>query len=140
MPTTTIMDVLAVHAARDPDGPAIVCTGLRPISFCNLLRHVQQVGVQLHAAGIGSTSRVGIALPRGPESTLLSIAVCCTATLLPLNPNLPAAELQAELERVRLDALILPAMWKFPAGSPRAVKTLASSGSRRRFPRSRISN
>lgn len=114
MPTSTIMDVLAVHSARNPDGPAIVCDGLRPISFGDLLRHVRQVGVQLHAAGIGSTSRVGIALPRGPEAALLSIAVCCTAILLPLNPNLPAPELQAELERIRLDALILPGDAKIP--------------------------
>jgi oxalate---CoA ligase len=108
MSKSTIMDVLAANAARDPDRHAIVCAGLRPISFGDLLRHVQQVRSQLHAGGIGSTSRVGIALPRGPEAALLSIAVCCTSILVPLNPNLPAAELQAELDRLRLDVLILP--------------------------------
>src|SRR5207248_1790889 len=32
-----------------------------------------------------------------------------SATLLPINPNLPPAELRAELERLRLHALIVPA-------------------------------
>jgi acyl-CoA synthetase (AMP-forming)/AMP-acid ligase II/acyl carrier protein len=33
--------------------------------------------------------------------------VCCTAILVPLNPNLSSVELQAELKRLRLDALIV---------------------------------
>jgi len=114
MPAPTIIDVLAARAARNPEEPAIICAGLRPISFGDLLHHVHQVRVQLYAAGIGSTSRVGIALPRGPESALLSIAVCCTAILLPLNPNLFSAELKAELEHVRPDALILPGDAEIP--------------------------
>ena len=106
---STIGDVLARRAARDPDATAIACSGLQPLSFGDLARAIRQVGVQLRAAGIGPASRVGIALPRGPEAALLSIAVCCTATVLPINPNLPPADLRAELERIRLDALIVPA-------------------------------
>ena len=106
---STIGDVLARRAARDPDATAIACSGLQPLSFGDLARAIRQVGVQLRAAGIGPASRVGIALPRGPEAALLSIAVCCTATVLPINTNLPPADLRAELERIRLDALIVPA-------------------------------
>jgi acyl-CoA synthetase (AMP-forming)/AMP-acid ligase II/thioesterase domain-containing protein/acyl carrier protein len=105
---STIGDVIADHATRDPSAPAIVCSRLGTLSYADLARHIQQVGDQLRAAGIGAGSRVGIALPRGPEAALLSVAVCCTATLMPLNPNLAPAELQAELERIRLDALIVP--------------------------------
>jgi oxalate---CoA ligase len=106
---SAIGDVLADHAARDPDAAAILCPGLDSLSFGDLARRIQQIGAQLRAAGIGPASRVGIALERGPEAALLSVAVCCTAVVLPLNPNLPAADLQEELERVRLDALIVPA-------------------------------
>lgn len=105
---TTIGDVLAHHAERDPDATAILCSRLGPLSFHDLARHIRKVGVQLRAAGIDTGSRAGIALPRGPEAALLSIAVCCTATLVPLNASLPPAELQAELTRLRLDALIVP--------------------------------
>ena len=86
---STIGDVLARRAARDPDATAIVCSGLRPLSFGDLARAHPAVGAQLRAAGIGPASRVGIALQRGPEAALLNVAVCCTATVLPINPNLP---------------------------------------------------
>lgn len=105
---TTIADVLAHHAKRAPGATAILCSRLGPLSFCDLARHIREVEVQLRTAGIGTGSRVGIALPRGPEAALLSIAVCCAATLVPLNAGLPTAELQAELARLRLDALIVP--------------------------------
>src|ERR1700756_2348244 len=106
---STIGDVLVGHAVRDPGAAAVVCPGLGTLTFADLARHVGRIGDQLRLAGIVQTSRVGIALPRGPEAALLSIAVCCSAILLPINPNLAPAELQAELERLRLHALIVPA-------------------------------
>jgi len=105
---STIGEILAGHATRDPDAPAIVCPGIDTLSFGDLERHIQQIGAQLRGAGIGSDSRVGIALQRGPEAALLNVAICCAATVLPFNPNLPAADLQEELKRVRVDALVLP--------------------------------
>lgn len=112
--SATIGEVLDRHAKRDPKAPAIVCSGFTSLSFGELAHHIRQIGDQLHAAGIGSRSRVGIALPRGPEAALLSVAVCRAATLLPLNPNLPAADLQAEVERMRPDALIVPGEAEVP--------------------------
>src|SRR5258707_490693 len=106
---STIGDVLLGHAVRDPGAAAIVCPDLGTLTFADLARHVGRIGAQLRLAGIVPTARVGIALPRGPEAALLSIAVCCSAILLPINPNLAPAELQAELERLRLHALIVPA-------------------------------
>jgi oxalate---CoA ligase len=106
---STIGEILAGHATRDPDAPAIVCPGIDTLSFGDLERHIQQIGAQLRGAGIGSDSRVGISLQRGPEAALLNVAICCAATVLPFNPNLPAADLQEELKRVRVDALVLPA-------------------------------
>ena len=106
--TGTIGEALAGHAARQPNAPAIVHPGLDTLSFSDLERHIRLIGAQLRSAGLGSGSRVGIALQRGPEAALLNVAICCAATVLPFNPNLPAADLQAELKRVRLDALVLP--------------------------------
>ena len=104
----TIAQVLAGHAARDPAAPAIVCTGLDTLTFGGLDRRLRRIGVQLRNAGIGPAARVGIALHRGPEAALLNVAVCAHAVVLPINPNLPATELRAELTRVRLDALVVP--------------------------------
>ena len=56
--------------------PAIVSARLGTLSFGGLVRHVRQIGAELAAAGIGPSSRVGIALQRGPEAALLNVAVC----------------------------------------------------------------
>jgi len=105
---STIGEILSDHATRDPDAAAIVCSRSDVLSFGDLDRLIAQVRVQFRAAGIGSTSRVGIAMPRGPEAAVLSIAVCCAAILIPLNPHRSTDELQAELKALRLNALIVP--------------------------------
>jgi acyl-CoA synthetase (AMP-forming)/AMP-acid ligase II/thioesterase domain-containing protein/acyl carrier protein len=106
--TSTIAEVLARHAVRDAGAPAIVSAGLGTLSFGGLVRHVRQIGNELAAAGIGPSSRVGIALQRGPEAALLNVAIAANATVLPINPNLPPAELREELKRIRLHALVVP--------------------------------
>ena len=107
--TSTIAEVLSGHATRDAAAPAIVSTGLEVLSFGDLDRHVRRIGTALRDAGVGAASRVGIALPRSPEAALLNVGICANATVVPFNPTLPPAELRAELERVRPDALIVPA-------------------------------
>ena len=106
--TSTIAEVLARHAVRDAGAPAIVSAGLGTLSFGGLVRHVRQIGNELAAAGIGPSSRIGIALQRGPEAALLNVAISANATVLPINPNLPPAELREELKRIRLHALVVP--------------------------------
>ena len=106
--TSTIADVLAGHAVRDPDAPAIVCAGLHALSFGDLDRHVRQIGAQLRGAGIGC----GLARWHRPSAwTGSGVAECRhlgQRDVLPINPNLPSADLREELKRVRLDALVVP--------------------------------
>lgn len=120
---TTIGAVLEHRAARNTEAPAIVCTGLETLTFGALAQYVRVLGDQFRRAGIGPTSRVGVALPRGPEAALVSIAVCSTATLMPINPTLSPADLKAELSRIRVDALILPGWTDVPdwAATPDAA-------------------
>ncbi len=120
---TTIGAVLEHRAARNIEAPAIVCTGLETLTFGALAKYVRALGDQFRRAGIGPTSRVGVALPRGPEAALVSVAVCSTATLMPINPTLSPAELKAELARIRVDALILPGWTDVPewAATPDAA-------------------
>jgi oxalate---CoA ligase len=105
---STIGEILSDHATRDPDAAAIVYSRSDVLTFADLDRLITEVRVQFRAAGIGSMSRVGIAMPRGPEAAVLSIAVCSAAILIPLNPHRSTDELQAELKALRLDALIVP--------------------------------
>ena len=46
---------------------------------------------------------------------MVSLAVCSQATMLPINPNLAAADLEDERRKSRLDALIVPAGGEVPA-------------------------
>ncbi len=112
---STIGETLSRRAATDPQAPALVCSGLEVMSFGQLVRQIRLIDEQLRLAGIRPDSRVGIALPRGPEAALLSVAICCTATVLPINPTLPPAELEEELRRIRVDALIVPGWEAVPA-------------------------
>lgn len=113
-------EVLAHHGRRDPNAIALLCEGIEPLTFAALDRHIRGIGEQLQAAGIGPLSRVGIALPRSPESALLSVAICCIATMLPINPNLSAADLEAEVLRLRPDALIVSDGTEVPAWANKA--------------------
>jgi acyl-CoA synthetase (AMP-forming)/AMP-acid ligase II/thioesterase domain-containing protein/acyl carrier protein len=108
-------EVLARHGRRDPNAIALLCEGIEPLTFAALDRHIRRIGEQLQAAGIGPSSRVGIALPRSPEAALLSLAVCCNATMLPINPNLSAVDLEGEVSRLRPDALIVAGGTEVPA-------------------------
>src|SRR6266542_4705658 len=105
---STIGETLSRRASTDPQAPALVCSGLEVMTFGGLVRQIRLIGEQLRRAGIGPDSRIGLALPRGPEAALLSVAVCCAATVLPINPTLAPGELEEELRRIRVDALIVP--------------------------------
>ena len=116
----TIGQTLAAHAERDPAAIAILSPGLKPLTFGELALQIERIGAQLRAAGIGASSRVGVALPRGPEAALISLAVAAKATMLPINPNLTAADLETEIERIKVDALVVPQSEEMPAWAGRS--------------------
>lgn len=108
-------DALAHRAASDPHSPALVCSGLAPLSFGDLDLQIRRLGEQLRQAGLDAGSRIAIAMPRCPEAALLTVAVCCVGTIVPFNPTLAANELVEELQLTRPDALIVPAWEPVPA-------------------------
>ena len=57
---STICDAIRLHAALDPQRPAIVCTDLPALTFGELDRTIRQIGDDLKAAGLSAASRVGI--------------------------------------------------------------------------------
>src|SRR5215831_12921259 len=56
-------------------------------------------------------------LPPGPESAILGIAIASHAISVPLNSNRPESEIEEELARLRLDALVLPSWVDSPASA-----------------------
>ena len=110
----TIADVIDWHAVRNPERPAIVGSNFLPFSYRELNSHIKQISDQLRKAGIGTSSRVGILLPKGPEVTVLGVAIASHAICVPLNPNLNPRESEEELTRFCLDALVLPSWIELP--------------------------
>src|SRR5262245_60047441 len=104
-----------MQAALRPNSPAIVCSGLPILTFGELNRTAKQIGYDLHAAGIGAASRVGVMLPNGPEAAIVSVAVSSHAICFPLSSALTALEFAFELERADLDAIIFPGWTDLPA-------------------------
>src|SRR5262249_7722862 len=141
----TLAEAISQHAVRDPNRPAIVGTQFAPFSFRELDVWIKQIGEQLRTAGIGPHSRVGIMLPPGPEGAVLSVAVASHAIGVPLNSNRPESEIEEELARARLDALVLPTWVDSPAlaiaqrssfgliEAPRAAGSLSSVVLRQRL-------
>ena len=125
LPPSTIGETLLRRASSDPQSPALVCSDLEVMSFRRLARQIHLLGEQLKRTGIRPNSRIGLALPRGPEAALLSVAVACAATVVPINPTLAPGELQDELRRIRVDALIVPGWEPVPSW---ATASNAASG------------
>lgn len=113
----TIYSVIQDHAERWPDRPAIVASGLDPLSFRDLIGTVDDVWEVLRAGGVSPGTRIGILLPSGIESILSTVSITSRATCVPFNPNLSERELLSQLTRpnLDLDALIIPAWFTLPA-------------------------
>jgi oxalate---CoA ligase len=107
-PPTTIADAIRLQAVLHPHRAAVFCAGFPALSFGELDRAIRAIGDDLHASGIGAASRVGIMLPNGPEAALIAVVVCAHAIGYPLDPELTAADFEPELDRIGLDAVILP--------------------------------
>jgi acyl-CoA synthetase (AMP-forming)/AMP-acid ligase II/thioesterase domain-containing protein len=131
-PESTFLDVVAGHAERNPDQPALVALGFAPISYRDLLVQTAKIWDCLRDAGIKYGSQIGIALPSGPESAITTIAIAAHATCVPFNPRLSQSEFERELNRFNLDALIVPGRLDSP------VRAAAESGSYGLFEVSKI--
>lgn len=111
----TIADVIGRHALENPDRAAIVGPDFAPFTYRDLSLKISEVGDWLRSAGIGSHSRVGIVLPRGPEAAVLGVSIAAHAVSIPLNPSLTEEEFNDEFFRLGLDAVVLPAWTTSPA-------------------------
>src|SRR5260221_7193000 len=109
MSVRTIYDVLQEQAQLRPESSAILSLEHSPLSYGRLYEHIQYTIQALHSFGVGRFQRVGLIAPPGPElaTAMLSIASC--ATVVPLNPNLQAAEYQSYFPLLKLDWIMVPA-------------------------------
>lgn len=106
-PARTLGQAIVAHAASRPHAPAIVIEGRKILSYGVLAQQVERVGAVLKQAGIGAKNRVAIVMPDSGDLALAIAAVACHTTVVPLNPRLTAAEIDALFVSHRLDAIVL---------------------------------
>jgi acyl-CoA synthetase (AMP-forming)/AMP-acid ligase II/thioesterase domain-containing protein/acyl carrier protein len=102
----TLHELLAFHAGKTPDAPALAAPGLTPLSYRQLLDSVVANGRRLRRLGLGRHDRVALVLPNGPElaSAFLTAAVNCVAA--PLNPALRRGEFEAYFKLLQVKAVL----------------------------------
>ena len=103
----TIGQIIRGHAARQPDRPAVVSIDKVPLSFAQLQRQIDEIGIQLGPLARACQARIGLAVLKGPEAVVLIAALACHATVVPINNSLSQDELRQLFDAARLDALIM---------------------------------
>lgn len=99
----TIRELLD-HGADDD--AAIAAPERAPLSYAQLRAEVDRLAGQLAALDIGTSDRVAIVLPNGPEMAVTFLAVASCSTSAPLNPAYREEEFRFYLEDVGAKALI----------------------------------
>jgi acyl-CoA synthetase (AMP-forming)/AMP-acid ligase II len=99
----TIRELLDTGASDDV---AISAPTGEPLTFNELRAEVDRLAGQLASAVIGTTDRVAIVLPNGPEMAITFLAVASCAASAPLNPGYREEEFRFYLGDLNARALI----------------------------------
>lgn len=104
----TLGSLIDSRVRSTPGATAILAPAREPLSYGALGRQIASAAHTLAAGGWGSGSRIGLALPNGPETAVALVAVVSCATCVPLNPNSDEETLRYLLKRLRVDAIVVP--------------------------------
>jgi|GEM_PF-347881 len=104
----TLYALLSAWAAHQPDAPAILAPGRKPLGFGALLQQLDEFRKTLNECGLGRGDRIALLTPRGPETAVAALAISCCSTCVPVNPGATAAEITATLRETRARALLIP--------------------------------
>lgn len=112
---TSLYKLLRAHAGQNPDAPAIMSFGRKPLTYLRLLRQVAETVKALRSAGVGRRDRVALVLPPGPDAAVATLAVASGATCAPLNPGYRVGEFISYFADLCCRALLVPAGSTSPA-------------------------
>lgn len=110
-----VENVKHLIAKHDDNAFAIGAPGRDWLTYAGLRQLVKSVKVKLNQAGIGTTDRVAIVLPNGPEMATAFVAIAQIATTAPLNPAYRQEEYEFYLKDLKAKAIVLAEGYDGPA-------------------------
>src|SRR4029450_5971493 len=110
-----IPQMLADHAAHNPDALALLAPGRPPLTYSRLHQHIHDVRQMLQAIGLGRHDRIAVVLPNGPERAVACLSMSAVATCVPLNPACGSSEFDLYFTELRPKAVIVQAGIDSPA-------------------------
>jgi len=101
-----LADLLAYYARVARNRQAILAPGHAPLTYGALWEWTNEVMRALRGIGVGTTDRVAVVLPEGPEALMARVAVAAGAACVPLYPGFTADEWRRYLADLRIAALV----------------------------------
>nr|AFV52199.1 acyl-ACP synthetase [Streptoalloteichus sp. ATCC 53650] len=104
-----LLDVLEARAEALGDATALSAPDHRDLGYRALVALVRRTGEALRGLGVGRDDAVVLALPSGPALAAAFLGVAAHSLGAPLNPALPADELDRLFTDLRPRAVLVPA-------------------------------
>lgn len=102
----TIYQLIRDWAKATPEAIAIASPSHEPITYRQLVSHVDSIVKSLNEIGISRKDRIAIVLPNSCEMAITFLGVSCTAISVPLNPSNRENEIDVFLSDIPAKALI----------------------------------
>jgi acyl-CoA synthetase (AMP-forming)/AMP-acid ligase II len=103
----TLDEAILGKAAAAPDDIAIVSSAYKPFTYGELVAHSDRFGETLRQSGFGPDARIAVLLKDPPVAAVAIVCASCSTVAVPLDPNLMAAELEARLRLLNVDAVMM---------------------------------
>jgi acyl-CoA synthetase (AMP-forming)/AMP-acid ligase II/thioesterase domain-containing protein len=107
----SVYDQIRLRAERQPDNPALLFQGNRPLTYGALWRQILEMAGSLNQMGIRRHDRVALVLPNGPEMLVAFLGTSAVATCAPLNPDYRAQEFEFYFKDLGVKALVVQSGW-----------------------------
>ena len=104
----TVRSLLSASLQLRAGAEAIVSPGRPPLLYADFGRQLERDHLFLRNNGFGPRSRIGVAVPDGPEGLAVIVAAGTSAICAPLDPALEAEVLERLMKATRIECLIVP--------------------------------
>ncbi len=107
-PTLSNLAQIFKHwALQNPQGVALLAPNRAHLTYAELYAQIVTVGETLQQLGLGSSARIALLAPNGPELALAFLSTATFAMSAPLNPTYQKDELMFYLDDMEASALLI---------------------------------